>query len=111
MCSALIWATGTLNHIRVLSRPEQFYDSKLSAAITQTLVMTCVCVPQISAASFSLLCLVSFCISYLLLALLVTEEVKQLLYWFWFMRRTVSYLQGFYVICEGKDILRIQKIR
>lgn len=96
MCSALICATGTLNHISCtgLSQPEQFYDSKLSSATMQTLVMTCVCVPQISAASSSLLCLVSFCIFYLLVALLVTEQVKQLLYWFWFMRRIVSF-QGF----------------
>lgn len=108
MCSALIWATGTLNFIscRGLSQSEQFYDSKLSSAVMQTMVMTCVCVPQISAASFSLLCLLSFLISFLLVALLVTEEVKQLLYWFWSMRRTVSYFQGFYVICEEKDILR-----
>lgn len=70
------------------------------------MVMTYVCVPQISAASFSLLCLLSFFILFLLVALMVTEEVKQLLYWFWFMRRTVSCFQGFYVIYEEKDILR-----
>lgn len=100
MCSALIWATGTLNHIscRGLSQPEQFCYS--------TGDDLCMCTADFCC--FFLSFMFGFFLHFISVSSSAgyrgskTITILVLVY----MRRIVSYFQGFYVICEEKDILR-----